>query len=66
MFILLTVLLSMLVTTDETRTFVEALVFSLSGMRFGTLYLCALSAEMINKAAFYNLYNIFIIVDSSR
>ena len=56
----------MVVTTDKTRTFVEALVFSLSVMRFGTLYLCAHLADMINMAAFYNLYNIFIIVDFSR
>ena len=36
---------AMLVTTEKTRTFVEAL-FSLSGIRFGTLYLCALLADI--------------------
>ena len=37
---------AMLVTTEKTRTFVEALVFSLSGMPFSTLYLCALLADI--------------------
>ena len=56
----------MLVTTDKTRTFVEAPVFFLYQSCALALCTCVPFQDMINMAASYNLHNIFIIVDSSR
>ena len=50
---------AMLVTTEKTRTFLEALVFfSVRHSLWHFVLVCAFSRHMINNEAFYNLYNI--------
>ena len=65
--LILTIFVAMLVTTEKTRTFVEALVFfSVSHVLWHFVLVCQFSRHIINNAAFYNLYNVFIIVHFSR